>query len=357
MSVSGTGGGAPLGTNNPFSAMSGKAQTRATDEKNMSIGERLNQMSGVQNEDSLYKPKTEMGKEAFLKLFMEQLKYQDPMNPVKNDQFNQQMAMFSQLEQQVNMNKTLEKMLGQQNNMQIAALQLVGKNITADRGALYHEKDKFTSMTFKLPEDVKNLKLEIIDPIGEPVRTYELEGRPEGEMSWKWDGQDDQGIPMPPGRYSYRVSGKGLDDKEVKVNNRVEGRVSGVTSSGGIVYLMVGEQKIGLNDVEMIKEGAEPGSSSAASATNPSSMSEILANGAKPMTPAEKLGAVKNLDNSPPAVSAPSAPEKNWDLSHDSFEDLPNESDKETIGMNRETENRVSKDSGGMPPVMPLFMR
>ncbi len=224
-----------------------------------SIGDQLNRMSGAQDPNaSLYqdKDKTKMGKEAFLKLFMEQLKFQDPMNPVKNEQFSQQMAMFSQLEQQVNMNKNLEKMIAGQNNHQIAALQLVGKNILADRAALYHTKNDSTAFSFKIPQDLNEIKVDIIDPAGETLKSYNLGARNEGDVAWRWDGTDENGRPVDSGKYSFRVVGKDPGGKDVSINTKVEGKVSGVTSAGGAVFLLVGEQRIGLNDVETIKEAS-----------------------------------------------------------------------------------------------------
>src|SRR4051812_16453233 len=75
------------------------------------VGDALNNMSGISSEKNLYEAKKELGKDDFLKMFMEQLKHQDPLNPVKDEQFGQQMAMFGQLEQAINANKMLEKLV------------------------------------------------------------------------------------------------------------------------------------------------------------------------------------------------------------------------------------------------------
>lgn len=229
----------------------------------MAIGDQLNAMSGITDGKTLYGEKKVMDKDAFLKMFMEQLKYQDPLKPQSSDQFTQQMAQFSQLEQSLETNKHLSKMISQQNNMQVAALQLVGKNILADRSGLYHDKGKVTAMSFTLPNDMTDMKIEVVNPEGSVAKTYKVGDRNAGAVTWKWDGTLDNGANADTGKYTYRVSGKGIDGKDSTINTKVDGRVSGVTSSNGIVYLLVGEQKIALNDVETIKDpnAVDPNSS------------------------------------------------------------------------------------------------
>src|SRR4051812_8055863 len=55
------------------------------------------------------KKKNELGKDDFMKLMSAQLKYQDPINPMKNEEMAAQLAQFSALEQMMNVNNTLEK--------------------------------------------------------------------------------------------------------------------------------------------------------------------------------------------------------------------------------------------------------
>ncbi len=54
----------------------------------------------------------EMGKDTFLQLLVNQLKNQDPLNPVDDKEFLAQMAQFSTLEQMQNLSETMETQIG-----------------------------------------------------------------------------------------------------------------------------------------------------------------------------------------------------------------------------------------------------
>ena len=67
----------------------------------------------------------DMGKHDFLMLLSAQLRYQDPLEPVKDSDFAAQLAQFSALEQMENMNQTLAAMSNYQ------AYSLAGKLVVA----------------------------------------------------------------------------------------------------------------------------------------------------------------------------------------------------------------------------------
>ncbi|WP_333652365.1 flagellar hook assembly protein FlgD [Dissulfurispira sp.] len=81
------------------------------------------------------KVKKELGKDDFLNLLIAQLKNQDPLNPMKDQEFIAQLATFSSLEQVSNMNKNLEEFLKQQSyqNATVAST-MIGKEITSIEG-------------------------------------------------------------------------------------------------------------------------------------------------------------------------------------------------------------------------------
>ncbi|MDI6728883.1 MAG: flagellar hook capping FlgD N-terminal domain-containing protein [Thermodesulfovibrionales bacterium] len=65
--------------------------------------------TGVADSQSSVTKNTELDKNAFLNLLIAQLKNQDPLNPMKDQEFIAQLATFSSLEQMGNMNKNMEK--------------------------------------------------------------------------------------------------------------------------------------------------------------------------------------------------------------------------------------------------------
>lgn len=66
-----------------------------------------------------------MDQDMFLKLMMEQLKYQDPLNPMDNQEFLAQQAQFTQVSEMQQLNDNIS-----QNNFIMQTLSLVGKEVT-----------------------------------------------------------------------------------------------------------------------------------------------------------------------------------------------------------------------------------
>jgi flagellar basal-body rod modification protein FlgD len=54
----------------------------------------------------------EIGKEDFLQLLVAQLKNQDPLDPIKNENFIAQLATFSSLEQLISIKEAVNKLAG-----------------------------------------------------------------------------------------------------------------------------------------------------------------------------------------------------------------------------------------------------
>ncbi|WP_433210067.1 flagellar hook capping FlgD N-terminal domain-containing protein [Dactylosporangium sp. CS-047395] len=78
--------------------------------------------------DGPAKPGGELGKDAFMKLLVTQLKYQDPSNPMDNREFLAQTAQFSTLEKLNDVAEAEQSLLNAQ--LQLGASNLIGKTVT-----------------------------------------------------------------------------------------------------------------------------------------------------------------------------------------------------------------------------------
>ncbi|MBD3246352.1 MAG: flagellar hook capping protein [Candidatus Omnitrophica bacterium] len=73
-----------------------------------------------------------LGKNDFLQLLLTQMQNQDPLDPLKNEEFIAQLAQFNSLEQLVNLNTTMESM----GTLQIltSSSSLIGRTVEAADG-------------------------------------------------------------------------------------------------------------------------------------------------------------------------------------------------------------------------------
>lgn len=76
-------------------------------------------------------PNNALGKDAFLRILVTQMKNQNPMEPLKDTEFIGQMAQFSSLEQLTNLNTTMTQFVGGQGNSMLSDYaDLIGKKVS-----------------------------------------------------------------------------------------------------------------------------------------------------------------------------------------------------------------------------------
>lgn len=73
---------------------------------------------------------SEIGQDEYMKLFMQELSYQDPLKPVDNREFMSQMAQFSALQQATSSVDLLQKIAAMTSANQ--SLMLLGKKVQVD---------------------------------------------------------------------------------------------------------------------------------------------------------------------------------------------------------------------------------
>ena len=188
----------------------------------------------------------------FLKLYIEQLKGQDPTAPQDTNDMVAQMSQFSSLERLTSISDQLENMATSlTSNQALSASTLVGKSILMD-GSKVKVGDNVEAVQLKatIPENSQAATLKIYDADNRLVRTAELST---GE--YKWDKLDDEGNVLPPGEYRFAASSTNEQGEISAISTQVPTRIQGVTINGenGTVLNVENHGKIKLtNELEIL---------------------------------------------------------------------------------------------------------
>ena len=206
--------------------------------------------SSVSNETTSSSSGTgELGKDEFLKLFIAQIQYQDPLNPLDSAEFTAQLAQFSSVEQLYGMNSKLGKIEETLNNQseQLDNLGYIGKTVKADDNTMRVDDGKVQSGSYTI-DDGGYVTIDVYNSDGVIVRTFYKGWEDKGEHDVNWDGRDDAGALSGDGSYTFEVTARDEDGFYVPSNTYISGEVTGIKYQDGQPYLMIGERIINDNN-------------------------------------------------------------------------------------------------------------
>lgn len=199
--------------------------------------------------------------EMFLTLLTEQMKNQDPLNPLDSTQFVDQLVDFSSVEQQIAQNQNLESLLILQSAAaQANSVGYIGRVATADTPVSYLEDGK-AEWDYILPEDAQSVELVIKQ--GETI-VARLDGEASsGSHTFEWDGRNDTGMQLDDGVYTLEVYAANTDGENMDAEIRASGRVTGIDMSGNEVIVQMGNISVPLSSVLAVREynAPDPGES------------------------------------------------------------------------------------------------
>ncbi|NOZ74607.1 MAG: hypothetical protein GXO90_04425 [FCB group bacterium] len=198
---------------------------------------------------------TGLGKDDFFRLLIEQMKNQDPLEPMKNQDFTAQLAQFSSLEKLESIDSNIEQ--GTQINLILtqainnsAAATIIGKEVKA-WGDVIQVKDGITDydLNFNLQSDAAKVKVEILDDDGNVVKTIEARELGNGDQTLQWDGTDADGNPLDAGSYTLKVQAWDGNDKEITAREYTVGIIEGIRYQDGSAVLIVDGEEIQFSNV------------------------------------------------------------------------------------------------------------
>ncbi len=215
--------------------------------------------SALTNISSSYVSTTEettddtLGRTEFLTLLVAQLENQDPMNPQDGTDFTAQLAEYSQLEQLMNLNDSMEGLSSAlQTSSESDGVDYIGKSVTGYIDSMEVSEGTVTSGFYNLTV-AADVMVDVYDADGNKVHRLYLGQESPGGQLVTWDGTDANGDSVPDGTYTYVVqadSGSGYE----KVDTSVTGIVDGVTYNNGTPYLVVQGVLVNIDDITAVSD-------------------------------------------------------------------------------------------------------
>jgi|GEM_PF-189929 len=252
-------------------------------------------------------PKNKLDKDDFLRLFVEQLKHQDPLNPYDGAELATKLAQFNSVEQLMAVNKSLADMSSSQaTDKAIAMTDFIGKELAIRGGRLRMENGRPSESEYVLNNAASNATLEVRDETGRIVHEQELGSRLEGKHKINWDGKNKNGIPLANGVYTYNVLARDMNGESIPVDIKSKVKVIGVDimDKDGMVFTDYGRvkftdvQSIGLDRFEERANGLV-GQSGEMLSSEPSAPQNMMLDENGQLVPVVQEGAAPSGDMPP----------------------------------------------------------
>lgn len=191
----------------------------------------------------------------YLTLLTTQLKNQDPTKAMDAQQMTAQLVQFAQVEQSISLNASVTKLIGLQEAAQLtAAAPLLGRTVevASDRLSLQDG-----GATLRLPP-VGAAREALVTVLGAAGQTLREVTVPLGTAAttWRWDGRDAAGQPVPDGAYRFAVGGRDANGGPQPVAATVLARATAAERQdgpSGELQLVLGGLAVGFDKVRSLQ--------------------------------------------------------------------------------------------------------
>ena len=206
----------------------------------------------AQGQDNKTKKKNEIDQEGFMKLFLTQLKLQDPMKPTSNTEMMQQMAQMTSLSSSQELEKTINSLSSNLGSSQVLqASQLIGHSVQLPSKVAELSDTKGLNGSVIMPTASNNIVVSITDPNNQVVKTINLNAGSSGVVDFHWDGLDADGNKLNPNFYTISASAA-IDGKQVAVPTAGTFSVNSVAmdqKDNSVILNLSGMGGVKMNDI------------------------------------------------------------------------------------------------------------
>jgi flagellar basal-body rod modification protein FlgD len=163
----------------------------------------------ISNSQVASNPSAALTSQDFMKLFIEQLKYQDPTKPMDTAEMLKETSQMTQLQSSNELKDDLKKLMDRMDSSaQYSSISMIGKLANNGQNKLtVADAANSGDIPFKLyfKDDYVDATIKILDRNGDVVRTIDVKNGQKGVQDFKWDKKDDNGQPVEDGEYSIQA--------------------------------------------------------------------------------------------------------------------------------------------------------
>ena len=178
-----------------------------------------------------------LGQADFLRLMTEQLKHQDPLNPMENSAFLGQMAQFSTVQGIEGLNSRVDAFAEAMGTDQMLRGAAVGGHLVLVRSGRSALEGTGGSDGAVAARDAGSVQFTVTDANGRTVREFSVAASRAGEVPFAWDGTDAAGNRLPAGSYGISARHTGTDGSTRPLDTYVRGTVESVTVGSDGLFL------------------------------------------------------------------------------------------------------------------------
>ena len=212
--------------------------------------------TGIQDDNQIeYKTAEDhasLSKEDFMNLFVMQLQYQDPMNPMDSEAMASQMSQFNMVDLMYKNNEAMEKLVeSDAHRTGMSAVSMIGHQVMYQGSYLNVSEDGPAPFEFELESPASSAVVVVYDAEGQVVNSWDMGAIPGDRQPLVWDGTDMNGDEVAQGR--YRIDIQAVDDQgdDIQVTKWTTGTVTGVSyEDSGLPLLQTEDgEEFGMDEI------------------------------------------------------------------------------------------------------------
>lgn len=175
---------------------------------------------------------------SFLQLLTTQLQNQDPLSPMDDNTFTQQLVEMNGVQQQIQTNSLLQTLVNQSAGA-ADAVNLIGKTVQA-ASATATMSNGSISWQYSLGSTAAAATVEVLNAANTVVYSAPAPSLSTGPNTFTWNGQTSSGGQDTSGTYTLKIVANDSNLQTVTSTIGVQGVVTGVQNVGGVTQLNLG---------------------------------------------------------------------------------------------------------------------